>query len=170
MSSSAVCVASVDMLLGNLTIMPGAHCGMFVQCALMPMKWLVYPESAIACSLFASRRAVNVYLDIVLENAIVFVAHLCLVVVILSRMFHAAGTAVNVCVDLLFFCQHSLVLVSHFLIAAACTAVITEVATRSAAETSCGSTYAGKEHGVICIPSTAASASTSTSWATLSGG
>ena len=104
----------------------------------------MHPESDIACSLFASRRAVNVYLDIVLENAIVFVAHLCLVVVILSRMFHAAGTAVNVCVDLLFFCQHSLVLVSHFLIAAACTAVIAEFATQSAVEKSFGSAYAVK--------------------------
>ena len=51
MSRRAVCDASMDILLGNLTITPGTHCCMFVQCALMPMKWLVYPESAIACSL-----------------------------------------------------------------------------------------------------------------------
>ena len=46
------------------------------------MKWLVYPESDIACSLSAKRRAANAYLD-VLENAIVFVVNLCLVVIIL---------------------------------------------------------------------------------------
>ena len=55
MSNSAVCVASIEILLGNLTIIPGAHGCMFVKCALMPMKWPVHPESAIACSLFASR-------------------------------------------------------------------------------------------------------------------
>ena len=100
-SSSAVCVASMDMLLGNLTKMPDAHCCMFVKCVFMPIKWLVNPESAITCSLSAKRRAANVYLNVVLENAIVFVANLCLVVIILSRMYHATGTAANVCVDLL---------------------------------------------------------------------
>ena len=33
------------------------------------------------------------------KNAIVFIANLCLVVIILSRMYHATGTAANVCVD-----------------------------------------------------------------------
>ena len=102
-TSSAVCVASMDMLFINFTIMPGAPCCMFVQCALMPMKWLVNPESAIACSLFASRQAANEYLDIVLENVIVFVDNLCLVAIILSRMYHATGSASIVCVDPLIF-------------------------------------------------------------------
>ena len=35
-----------------------------------------------------------------LESVIVFVANLCLVVIILSRMHHAAATAANVCADL----------------------------------------------------------------------
>ena len=48
MSRSAVCVASIDMLLGSDTVTPGAHCLMLVQCALLPRKWLVQPESAIA--------------------------------------------------------------------------------------------------------------------------
>ena len=78
---------------------PGAHCCMFVQCTLMPMKWLVHPESAIACSLCASTLAANAYLDVVLEKAIVFVDNLCLVVLILSLVFHFAGAAANVCVD-----------------------------------------------------------------------
>ena len=34
-----------------------------------------------------------------LENTIVFVANLFLVVIILSRMYHAAGTTTNVCAD-----------------------------------------------------------------------
>ena len=34
-----------------------------------------------------------------LENEIVFVDNLCLVVIILSQMYHAAGTTANVCVD-----------------------------------------------------------------------
>ena len=115
-SRSAVsCVASMDMLLSNLTITPGAHCCMFAQCALMPMKWLVYPEPAIACSLSAKRRAANVYLD-VLENTIVFVAKLCLVVIILSRMYHAADTAASVCVVPSFFCRHYFILEFEFLL------------------------------------------------------
>ena len=40
----------------------------------------------------------------------------------------------------------------------------------TSSKTSCGSSYTGKEHGVIHIPSATASTSTSTSWATLSGG
>ena len=99
MSSSAVCVAFMDMLLDNLTIMPGAHCCMFAQCAFMPMKWLSHPELAISCLLFASSQAANTYLDVVLENVIVFVANLCLVVIILLKMYHATGTSANVYVD-----------------------------------------------------------------------
>ena len=99
-SSSAVCVTSMDILFGNFTIMSGVHCCMFVQCELMPMKWLVHPELAIACPLFASRRAANAYLDVVLENAIVFVDNLCLVVLIPLLVYHATGTDVSVCVDL----------------------------------------------------------------------
>ena len=38
MSRRAVCVASIDMLLGNLTVTPGAHSLMFVQCAFIPRK------------------------------------------------------------------------------------------------------------------------------------
>ena len=116
MSRSAVCDASMDMLLGNLTITPGAHYFVLVQCASMPMKWLVYPESAIAGSLSTKRRAANVYLD-VLENAIVFVANLCLVVIILSQMYHVAGTAANVCVDpSILFVDVALSLCSTFLL------------------------------------------------------
>ena len=51
MSRSAVWVASMDMLLGSFTVIPGAHFLMSEQCALMPKKWLVQPESAIAVSL-----------------------------------------------------------------------------------------------------------------------
>ena len=51
MSRRAVCVASIDMLFGSLTVMPGAHFLMFVQWALRPRKWLVHPESAMAVAL-----------------------------------------------------------------------------------------------------------------------
>ena len=48
MSRSAVCVASIDMLLGSKTFSPGSQCSMLVQCTPLPRKWLVHPESAIA--------------------------------------------------------------------------------------------------------------------------
>ena len=38
MSRRAVCVASINMLFGSLTLTPGAHFVMCVQCALSPRK------------------------------------------------------------------------------------------------------------------------------------
>ena len=61
MSRRAVCVASIDMLLGSLTVMPGAHCLMFVQWALRPRKWLVHPESAMAVALWFNMVAASAY-------------------------------------------------------------------------------------------------------------
>ena len=51
MSRRAVCVAVIAMLFGNLTVTPRSHFVMFVQWALVPKKWLVQPESAMAVSL-----------------------------------------------------------------------------------------------------------------------
>ena len=61
MSRRAVCVASIAMLLGNLTVTPGAQGIMFVQWALRPKKWLVHPESAIAVSFCCMMAAANAY-------------------------------------------------------------------------------------------------------------
>ena len=60
-SRRAVCVASIDMLLGNLTVTPGAHLVMFVQWAFKPKKWLVHPESAMAVSFCVNDVAANAY-------------------------------------------------------------------------------------------------------------
>ena len=54
-SSKAVCVACIVMLFGRLTITPCAHGVLLVQCALVPRKWLVQPESAIALLLSNGR-------------------------------------------------------------------------------------------------------------------
>ena len=78
----AVRDASIVMLLGNLTVTPGVHFVMCVQCALMPKKWLVYPESAMACLLCAIAFAASAYLDLFLFNAIVFVANLWLFILL----------------------------------------------------------------------------------------
>ena len=40
MFSSVVCVASIVMLLGSFTFIPGAHFLVFVQCVLKPKKVL----------------------------------------------------------------------------------------------------------------------------------
>ena len=54
MSRSAVCVASIDMLLGSETLRPGSQRTMLVQCTPLPRKWLVHPESAIAVVLLGT--------------------------------------------------------------------------------------------------------------------
>ena len=56
MSRRAVCVASMAILFGRLTEMPDAQRVMLVQCALVPRKCVVHPESAMAlllCRMFA---------------------------------------------------------------------------------------------------------------------
>ena len=74
---------SIVVLFGDLHVTPGAHYLMCLQCALIPNKYLVYPESAMTYSLCEIPFAASVYLDLILFNAIVFVANLWLFILLL---------------------------------------------------------------------------------------
>ena len=82
MSRRAVYDVSIVMLFGNLTVIPGAHFAMCVQCALSPKKLLVYPYLAMTCLLCAMSFAASAYLDLFLFNAIVFFANLWLFILL----------------------------------------------------------------------------------------
>ena len=60
----------MDMLLGRVTLTPGAHCLMLVQCALLPKKWLVHPESAIAVVLVYTALLAALYFPLFLLGTI----------------------------------------------------------------------------------------------------
>ena len=66
---------------------------------LLPKKCVVYPDSAIAWSLFVIVSIAYAYLDILVVNGIELCVNVCLYDLILSRSSQPAGTAANECVD-----------------------------------------------------------------------
>ena len=80
---------SAIVALGSLTVIPGAHSLIVVQCVLYPEKWLVHPDSATYLLLLAMTSIANEYLDFMVDNVIVLLVKILCLLVLLSMQFHS---------------------------------------------------------------------------------